>query len=112
VDSALTEYYVGSVRDAAAAERVGERAIREWFSRHLLVEQGGQRIRSQVLQGPQQSGGLDNRVIARLEDVHLVRAERRGGRTWFELAHDRLRDPVWNNNAVWFEGNLSLLERR
>ena len=39
-------------------------------------------------------------------------AEKRLGATWFELAHDRLIQPVRSNNAAWFQENLSLLQRQ
>jgi len=47
-----------------------------------------------VLKGPEESEGLDNRAIRPLVSAILVRAERRRGATWFELAHDRLIEPV------------------
>src|SRR5262249_17452551 len=52
-----------------------------------------------------------NSVIRALVDVHLVRAERRRGFTWFELAHDRLVAPVRHDNAAWFRQHLSAFER-
>lgn len=70
----------------------------------------GQGIRGQVLQGPEQ--GLDRAAIQRLLDAYLVRAEKRRGATWFELAHDRLIEPVQKNNAEWREANLSALQRQ
>ncbi|MGH2521863.1 MAG: hypothetical protein ACRDH2_05090, partial [Anaerolineales bacterium] len=108
VDTALAEYYAGCVA-AAVATGVTERAIREWVDRRLITDLG---LRGQVLMGPERSEGLDNRAISSLEDAHLVRAEKRGGATWFELAHDRLIQPVRNNNAAWLQANLSLLQRQ
>ena len=96
VDSALAGYYAEQVGAIAAATGIRERAICEWFDRHLITEQG---IRGRVLQGIEQSQRLDNRAINPLVDTHLVRAERRRGATWFELAHDRLIEPVRTNNA-------------
>ena len=46
-----------------------------------------------------------------LTDAHLVRAESRRGATWYELAHDRLIEPVKEDNARWREVNLSHFER-
>jgi hypothetical protein len=48
------------------------------------------------------SGGLKNSMIDQLEDAHLVRKDRRRGRTWIELAHDRLVRPVRQSNNAWF----------
>lgn len=109
VDRALSDYYAERVAAIARQTGVGERAIREWFDHHLITTQG---IRGQVLQGPNESQGLDNRAIRSLVDAHLVRAEERRGATWFELAHDRLIEPVRQNNAAWFQANLSALQRQ
>jgi hypothetical protein len=109
IDSALEGYYAERVIAIAEATGVRERAIREWFDRQLITEQG---IRGQVLQGHEESQGLENRAIIPLVDAHLVRAEKRRGATWFELAHDRLIEPVRKNNAAWYQANLSPLQRQ
>jgi hypothetical protein len=109
VDSALTAYYVERVATIAGATGVRERAIRDWFDTQLITEQG---IRGQVLQGTDHSAGLANRAIWPLIDAHLVRGEKRRGATWFELAHDRLIEPVRKDNAAWRAANLSVLQRQ
>ncbi|MCP4284259.1 MAG: DUF1566 domain-containing protein [Gammaproteobacteria bacterium] len=109
VNSALEGYYADRLQVAARATDIRERGIREWFGKHLITEQG---IRGQVLRGVEQSQGLENRAIAPLVDAHLVRAENRRGATWYELAHDRLVEPVRKNNAAWFLKHLSTLQRQ
>jgi len=109
VDSALAGYYAEQVSAIAKETGTSERAIREWVDHRLITEQG---IRGQALQGQAQSQGLDNRAIWPLVDAHLVRAEKRRGATWFELAHDRLIDPVRANNAAWWAANLSAVQRQ
>jgi WD40 repeat protein len=109
VNESLAAYYSDSVKAVSAESSASERMIREWFQNELITEQG---IRSQVIMGKEISGGLPNDVIRRLEDTHLVRAEKRRGLLWFELAHDRLVEPVYNSNAAWFRDNLSLLQRQ
>ena len=109
VDQSLAEYYAERVASIARQTSVRERDIREWFEHHLITESG---IRGQVLMGQGESEGVSNQTIALLEDTHLIRAEKRLGATWFELAHDRLIQPVRTNNAVWFQENLSLLQRQ
>ena len=64
------------------------------------------------MKGPQQSQGLDNQAIAPLVDAHVIRAENRRGATWYELAYDRMIEPVKTNNAEWFQANLSALQRQ
>ena len=113
VDTALRGYYADSVAAVAAKAGIRERTIREWIETQLITEQG---IRGQVLQGPVESpagkDGLENRGIWPLVDAHLVRAEQRRGATWFELAHDRLIEPVRKDNAAWREAHLSPLQRQ
>ncbi len=113
VDTALRGFFADSVAAVAAKTGIRERMIREWTETQLITEQG---IRGQVLQGPVESptgkDGLENRGIWPLVDAHLVRAEQRRGATWFELAHDRLIEPVRKDNAAWREAHLSPLQRQ
>lgn len=109
VDSALAGYYADRVKVIAESIGVRERTIREWFDSQLITQQG---IRGQVLRGQEQSEGLENQAIDPLVDAHLVRAENRRGATWYELAHDRLIEPIRQNNAEWFQANLSTLQRQ
>jgi hypothetical protein len=109
VDQSLADYYAGQVTAIATETGVSERKIREWFNRQLITEHG---VRGTVLMQPDQSSGLDNRAIRRMIDAHLVRAEKRGGSTWFELAHDRLIAPLRKDNAAWFKANLSLVQQQ
>ncbi|MCP4395900.1 MAG: hypothetical protein GY801_01120 [bacterium] len=107
VDTALAHYYKAQVEKAASDCEVSEWDIREWFEHHLITEHG---FRGQVLKTEGRSQGLDNKVIDFLVEVHLVRAEKRLNSTWFELAHDRLIEPVKKNNARWFWRNEDKIE--
>ncbi len=109
VDESLATYYAEKVCTAAEALKLPERQVRDWFEHRLITKQG---IRGLVQMGTQESEGLDNRAIRMLENDHLVRAENRLGSTWFELAHDRLIDPIRKNNAAWMQQNLNLLQRQ
>jgi WD40 repeat protein len=109
VDTALRGYYADAVAAVADQTGLAERAIREWCDKQLITDQG---IRGQVLQGPERSQGLDNRAIWPLVDAHLLRAEQRRGATWFELAHDRLIEPVAADNAAWREAHLTPFQRQ
>jgi WD40 repeat protein len=108
VDQALASYYADCVAAAAAETGVSERALRDWFETELVTPQG---IRGQVLYGPRQNGAFSEGAVRMLTDAHLVRAESRRGATWYELAHDRLIEPVKEDNARWREVNLSYFER-
>jgi WD40 repeat protein len=107
VDQALASYYAECVAAAAAETGVSERALRDWFETELVTPQG---IRGQVLYGPQ-DGTFSERAVRMLTDAHLVRAESRRGATWYEMAHDRLIEPVKEDNARWREQHMSYYER-
>ncbi len=109
VDQALGRYYRDSVERIAGGDVACERAIREWFDERLIAGDG---VRSQVLREADSSGGLAHQEIESLLDTHLIRAEKRAGATWYELAHDRLLEPVRSDNSVWRAENLSVTQRR
>jgi WD40 repeat protein len=109
VNDALAAYYNSCIGRIAGADSSYERRLREWFNEKLITPGG---IRGQVLREQDKSGDLDNASIARLLDTHLVRSEQRSGATWYELAHDRLIEPVRTSNAAWRKRNLSLLQRQ
>jgi WD40 repeat protein len=109
VNDSLAAYFTDQVVAAKEKFNVSERIIREWFNNQLITRGG---IRSQVMLEPKKSAGLDNQVIRFMESAHLVRAEQRGGATWFELSHDRLIEPVRTDNEKWLISNLSLLQQQ
>ncbi len=109
VGKALGHYYRDSVEDIAGGDMVRQRAMREWFGERLIAAGG---VRGQVLREVEASGNLANELIECLLDTHLVRAEKRAGATWYELAHDRLVGPIEHDNAAWRDENLSEVQRR
>jgi len=109
VNQSLGKYYDKRVGEVAKAKNVRERLIREWFEKKLITTGG---IRNMVLQEHEtKPGELDDHVIQALQS-DLVRAEKRGGATWYELTHDRLVEPVVERNKIWFAENLSPLQRQ
>lgn len=109
VTTALATYYEERVRHVASTTGTAERNIRDWFDRHLITPDGR---RDQVMKRQDLSEGLPNSTIDHLIDTHLVRAEPRGGATWFELAHDRLIEPVRSNNQAWGDATLTPFQRQ
>jgi hypothetical protein len=114
VSQALGAYYDDAIARIVGARDGGsdpalERGIRDWFGNRLITPTG---TRGQVLRGAEASEGLPNEVIETLLDTHLIRGEKRAGATWYELAHDRLIQPVIDSNRVWLEGHLQPFQRR
>ncbi len=106
VDHALRDFYDEVVGEVVAATGVRERVLRAWVSDELITEQG---YRDQVQYGPPDD--TRGAVLPALEDAHLVRADRRRNTVWYELAHDRLVDPIRHSNDVWLDEHLSDLQR-
>jgi len=108
VTKALAQYYEKEMAEIAGGDARVERALREWVGGKLITPDG---IRGQVLKGAGESEGLDNELIGRLVDTHLVRGEQRAGAVWYELSHDRLIEPVRSNNKKWFDAHLSKVQK-
>ncbi|NTU81203.1 MAG: hypothetical protein HGA45_17780 [Chloroflexales bacterium] len=109
VNEALAEYYSEQIERVAVATGVSERTIRGWFERRLITREGR---RSQVLLEEGSSAGLANLAIAGLLDAYLVRQEQRRGSIWYELAHDRLVDPIRSSNKAWRDLHLTTFQRQ
>lgn len=109
VNQSLAGYYAASVSRTAEVIGIPERSIREWFDRKLITPEG---TRSLVRIGTETSEGLPNKAIRNLENTHLIRSEKRAGQIWYELAHDRLIEPIRSDNKKWFETHLNLFQRQ
>jgi tetratricopeptide (TPR) repeat protein len=109
IGEALSNYYVHAVESAPDGRENTQRLIREWFQNKLITADG---IRNQVRHEASASGGLDNSLVVALVDSYIVRAEHRGGSLWYELSHDRLVEPISQNNEEWFTAHLSKAQQR
>ena len=109
VSVALADYYASEVGKTANGDVPVERDIRLWFG-EKLIRRG--KVRGSVLREYGESGKLNNELIEKLIKTHLVRPEQRAGATWYELAHDRLIEPVLRDNEIWFAGHLNKLQQR
>ncbi len=108
VSQSLEKHYANRVRDVAEKKKVSERAIREWFEKKLITTGGMRNIVMQEI--PQRDGELADDVIQALQS-DLVRAEKRGQTTFYELTHDRLVEPILINNKKWENEHIGLLQR-
>jgi WD40 repeat protein len=108
VESALEGYYADTVKAAAlAAPPTTERDVREWIEDRLILASGarGQAPRGEV------GLHLPERATEVLRNEQLVRLQIFGDSRWYELAYDRLVEPVRRNNQRWFTG-LAPLQRK
>jgi hypothetical protein len=97
---ALRKFYDHAVKDVAAATGCSQRAIRSWIDTELITRQG---FRSQTRTGPDVDAAA---VLEQLEDRYVIRSDTRGGVTWYELAHDRLVEPIRDSNDAWNQRRL------
>ena len=109
MDEALAAFYADEIAKICGTTGVDQRDIRYWVQGRLITRKG---IRLPVLEEKGQTRGLDNSVLSALVDAHLLRKETRAGRHFYELAHDRLVEPVLEDNERWFAKNLSMLQQR
>ena len=109
ITSSLRDYYASAVADIATAHRLPERAIRDWFHKELITPA---QTRGQVQQGPEHSGTLPTAVVEAFLQTHLIRIEPRRKDWWYELAHDRLLEPVLQSNTSWYLDNLNKTQQR
>jgi tetratricopeptide (TPR) repeat protein len=108
VDEALANFYKECLKETTRATHVWGGRLRRWFGRTLITPEG---VRDTVRQGPTETGGLPNRAVRKLEELHLIRGEERPGRgRWYELTHDTFIHPIQEVNRIadrrvhWLEG--------
>ncbi len=102
VDEALREFYDEAVRYAVETSGVSEGRLRRWIDKNLITPLG---TRGLVLRGEEETAGMPNVAVEALAKRRLVYAEVHSGARWYELAHDRLIDPVRQSNRDWEAAN-------
>lgn len=103
VDSALADYYSETVRDVADKTDAQEVVIRRWISSRLITRNG---LRNQASLGQAHDQNITDDTLQELESSHLIRSERRGNRSFYELAHDRLVGPILAEEKNWRQLHL------
>jgi tetratricopeptide (TPR) repeat protein len=109
VDNALCAFYERSIKKAVERFEASEGVLRRWFEDALITPAG---TRGTVFRGRKEAGGLKLDVVNFLEDEHLIRTERRGRASWYELTHDRFIQPIRDSNGIWFLRSASEQIRR
>ena len=109
VDNALSKFYERAIKATVEATGVKEGELRRWFEQKLLTPSG---TRGTVYRGQQDTAGLGNQAVTELENMHILRGERRGGAAWYELTHDRFIDPILQSNRQWLSQRQSAEDSR
>jgi tetratricopeptide (TPR) repeat protein len=98
VNEALANFYKECLKETTRTTHVRRGRLRKWFERTLITPEG---VRDTVRQGPTKTGGLPNRAVRKLEELHLIRGEERPGRgRWYELTHDTFIRPIQEVNGT------------
>ena len=95
VDDSLIRYYDEAIGAAARAAAMRPLALRDALEQALITSAG---TRASMFAGTGDAAEVPAQAVDELCRRHLVRAEWRAGGRWFELAHDRLIEPVREAN--------------
>ncbi len=106
VDQALTDFYCETLDRVLEPAVVPEHRLRRWFDTALITPA---QTRGLVYRGAEATEGLPNAAVDELVEAYLIRATRRGSDTWYELAHDRLVEPILADNRRWRARHLKPL---
>lgn len=98
VNQALTAFYEAALTRALGPAGLSERVLRRWVDTTLITPA---HTRALVYRGPTDTSGLTNPAADELNRSFLIRPVVRGGDTWYELAHDRLVEPILEANRAW-----------
>ena len=99
VSQALSNFYERSIRSVAKDTGVKEETLRRWFGDTLITPEG---TRAPVNRGKENTGGMPNVAIDKLEAMRLIKGEWKGTNVrWYELAHDRFIEPIRRSNDKW-----------
>jgi WD40 repeat protein len=109
VDDALEGFYDAAIEKTAKHDHGGERRLREWIERYLIVKPA---MRNQILRGDSATEGLPNDCVSALVAEHLLRFDRRNNREWIEITHDRMLAPMISSNEKWRAAHLQLYQKR
>ncbi|MEM7032509.1 MAG: WD40 repeat domain-containing protein, partial [Chloroflexota bacterium] len=79
-------------------DKISERVLRLWFGENLITPVGTKGL---VYRGSSETDGLPNAAVDSLNESYIIRADTRGSDRWYELAHDRLIEPILESNRDW-----------
>lgn len=108
VDEALTEFYRSALKTAQETG-IPERRLRLWFDQQMITPAG---TRGLAYRGDDETAGLPNKAVDVFYNGYLIRPIARGGDVWYELAHDRLVEPIRSDNAAWLKAHQNVLQNQ
>lgn len=97
VSRALSNFYENCIVSVVSALRIEEDSVRAWFESQLIT---ADKTRNRVRRSDNDdsTAGLSNFAVDRLEDMHIIRGELQNEARWYELAHDRMIEPIVRSN--------------
>jgi len=98
VDQALIDFYEAALNKVTTATQLPERQVRTWCESQLITPA---HTRGLVYRGVNETEGMANAAVDILNNAYIIRADLRGSDTWYELAHDRLVEPILTANQRW-----------
>ena len=100
VDQALIGFYESALDQTLSLDdlALSERALRTWFDEQLITPA---RTKGLVYRDETETEGLPNKAVDSLANAYIIRANIRSGDAWYELAHDRLVEPILAANQLW-----------
>lgn len=123
IDKALISYYEKQLQNACRTRGAGatrqqdtglEHKVRSWFGDTLITRH---KTRALVDANDRQVKALrsaveDRDILGELAEAYLIREEVRPRRSWYELAHDRLIQPILRSNKTWLKVHSEPVQRR
>jgi WD40 repeat protein len=109
VNSALADYYSDVIDEVSKECEIAPGILRQWINTQLITTTG---LRDQAWQGQLEEHGISDQVIEALQASHLIRSDKRGSRIFYELAHDRLLNPIRDEHQNWKLLNLQPFQLR
>ncbi len=107
VKEALASFYNDKLAEATQGDAYLERAVREWIDDNLIGPHG---IRKQKMTLFDDGEIINATHTDALTKVRILSRWQRGARSWVEISHDRLVEPIITENHRWFERNDNELE--
>lgn len=98
VNQALMGFYDTALGRAGQHTGLSERSLRTWVATELITSA---QTRALVYRGAELTGSLPTAAADTLYEAYILRSVVRGGDTWYELAHDRLVEPIRESNRRW-----------